>query len=82
MICSPDQEVHVKCRKSHSIGDATKRLDITDKSLYRWYAQAKVSPDQNDELAEVYRLKAELKRVTDERDILEEALLCKQVKER
>lgn len=61
----------------YSIADVAKRLGITTKSLYSWrdrYGvnaedhQAKASAD-----AELRRLKAELKRVTQERDILKEA---------
>lgn len=63
--------------EGHSIAEVAKRLGITTKSLYSWrdrYGenaqeyQAKQSSD-----AEIRRLKAELKRVTQERDILKEA---------
>ncbi len=61
----------------YSIADVAKRLGVTTKSLYSWkdrYGvnaeeyQAKQSSD-----AEIRKLKAELKRVTQERDILKEA---------
>ncbi len=68
-----DEAVRQVIEKGYSVGDVAKRLGITDKSLYNWVAKAKVSPDKNDELAEIKRLKAELKRVTEERDILKEA---------
>jgi transposase len=61
----------------HSIADVAKRLGITTKSLYNWRdrygenAQAyQESQSSNEELR---KLKAELKRVTEERNILKEA---------
>ena len=61
----------------YSIADVAKRLGITTKSLYNWR-------DRYGERAEAYqakqssgdelrRLKAELKRITEERNILKEA---------
>jgi len=61
----------------HSIADVAKRLGITTKSLYSWRdrygknAQAYQEKQSSNE--ENRRLKAELKRVTEERDILKEA---------
>ena len=61
----------------YSIADGAKRLGITTKSLYNWrdrYSenaeehQAKQSSDE-----ELRRLRAELERVTEERDVLKEA---------
>ena len=60
--------------RGHSIADVAQRLGITTHSLYAWRAKfgkldvvGRIEVDQN---AEVRRLKAELKRVTEERDIL------------
>lgn len=64
-------------QEGHSIASVAQRLGITTKSLYNWKAkfgdnsvgyQAKKSTDD-----ELRRLKADLKRVTQERDILKEA---------
>jgi transposase len=64
-------------REGHSIRSVAQRLGITTKSLYNWRAkfgdsskdyQVKKSADD-----EVRRLKSELKRVTQERNILKEA---------
>lgn len=61
----------------HSIPDVAKRLGITPKSLYDWKAQYGDRSGQyqktkaSDE--EIRRLKAEVKRLTMERDILKEA---------
>ena len=63
--------------RGHSIADVAQRLGITTHSLYAWRAKfgkldvvGRTEVDQN---AEVRRLKAELKRVTEERDILKKA---------
>lgn len=61
----------------YSISDVAKRLGITTKSLYNWrdrYSESaeayQAKQSSNEELR---KLKAELKRVTEERDILKEA---------
>jgi len=63
--------------QGHSIADVAKRLGITTKSLYAWRdrygANATVYQAKQSQAEEVKRLKAELKRVTEERDILKEA---------
>lgn len=63
--------------QGHSIGDVAKRLGVTPKSLHDWKARygersgqwqkSKTSED------EIRALKAEVKRLTMERDILKEA---------
>ena len=61
----------------HSIADVAKRLGITTKSLYGWRDRygdnAKAYQEKQSSTDELRRLKAELKRVTEERDILKEA---------
>jgi transposase len=61
----------------YSIADVAKRLGITTKSLYNWRdrygenaAQYQAKQSTHDELR---KLKADLRRVTEERDILKEA---------
>ncbi len=60
--------------QGHSVAGAARRLGATPDSLYAWIK--KYGPDAdahaaaNEEQAEIKRLKKELKRVTDERDIL------------
>ena len=61
----------------YSIADVAKRLGITTKSLYNWWdrygenaEQYQAKQSSNEELR---GLKAELKRVTEEHDILKEA---------
>ncbi len=60
--------------RGHSVVDVAQRLGITTHSPYAWKAKFG-KPDvvrkaELDQSAEVRRLKAELKRVTEERDIL------------
>lgn len=63
--------------RGHSIASVATRLDITTHSLYAWVK--KYGPDssatktQPDAQSEIRRLQKELKRVTDERDILKKA---------
>jgi transposase len=64
-------------KEGHSIPDVAGRLGITTKSLYNWRARyGDSAPEYESNLAqegELKRLKAELKRFTQERDILKEA---------
>lgn len=63
--------------RGHSVADVASRLGMTTHSLYTWIK--KYGPDsadhqaRADEQAEIRRLKKELKRVTEERDILKKA---------
>ena len=64
--------------RGHGVVDVAKRLGMSDKSLYLWVRLAKdqrgVGNSENASLeAEVSRLKAELKRVNEGRDILKKA---------
>ena len=65
--------------RGHGVADVSKRLGISDKSLYLWVKQhgkqsTPAKQDNADALKiEVTRLKAELKRTAEERDILKKA---------
>lgn len=63
--------------RGHGVVDVAKRLGVSDKSLYGWLRQARKSelkPTGDAAVrAENVRLKAELKRTTEERDILKKA---------
>jgi transposase len=65
--------------KGHSVVDVAKRLSIGDQILYKWvkkfkYANEPVAIDDMKSMqAELNRLKAELRRTTEERDILKKA---------
>ena len=66
--------------RGHGVVDVAKRLGMSDKSLYLWVRLAKdgagPSTGETAQLkAEVSRLKAELKRANEERDILKKAAL-------
>lgn len=61
----------------HSVSSVSRRLDVTVDSLYAWVK--KYGPDaasyqaKNAEQAELQKLRKELKRVTEERDLLKKA---------
>lgn len=64
-------------QRGHKISDVARRLGTTSKSLTDWIKKYGVSDAEQQETnatdAELKKLKAELKRVTEERDILKEA---------
>ena len=63
--------------RGYSVADVARRLDVTTHSLYAWLK--KFGPDseahhaKTQSEAEIRRLQKELKRVTEERDILKKA---------
>ena len=63
--------------KGYSVADVSRRIDVSVHSLYAWVK--KYGPDaekheaNNEEQAELKRLRKELQRVTEERDILKKA---------
>jgi transposase len=63
--------------RGHSVAEVAVRLGVTAHSLYAWlkkYGPRSVEYQaDNDQAAEIRRLKAELKRVSEERDILKKA---------
>lgn len=64
--------------RGHGVLDVSKRLGVSDKSLYLWFKQRReqASPKSQDIVSlkqELIRMKAELKRTTEERDILKKA---------
>ncbi len=64
-------------KKGYSVAEVVTRLGTTTHSLYAWlkrYDQAKSkATEDKDSTAELARLKKELQRVTEERDILKKA---------
>ena len=71
-----DAVAQVKDR-GYSVADVAGRLGVSTKSMYDWIkCYSKPESDQREEAqqaAEVRRLKTELARVTEERDILKKA---------
>ena len=63
--------------RGHSAADVATRLGVSTYSLYQWVKRYSVPEAARaaaqDQLAEIRRLKSELKRVTEERDILKKA---------
>ena len=65
--------------RGHGVVEVAKRLGISDKSLYVWLKQSQQrsqGPAKDDVIAlknEISKMKAELKRTTEERDILKKA---------
>ena len=63
--------------RGHSVADVAIRLGATTHSLYAWLKKYGHGPQHaahlDDQQGEIRRLKAELKRVTEERDILKKA---------
>ena len=62
--------------KGHSVKSVAERLGISTKSLYDWVKRYGDVPDTSDssaEQGEIKRLKAELRRVTEERNIFKKA---------
>ena len=57
--------------RGHSVTSVAQRIGVSSKSLYDWVKQFGGAPDKSrEDAAEIKRLKAELRRVTEERDIL------------
>ena len=63
--------------RGHSAADVAARLGVSTYSLYQWIKRYSLPEAERlavqDQQAEMRRLKAELKRVTEERDILKKA---------
>jgi transposase len=63
--------------RGYSVSSVASRLGVTTKSLYEWINRYGKSDSQHNQLTaqqqEIRALKADLRRVTDERDILKKA---------
>jgi len=63
--------------RGHKVADVSARLGVSQHSLYQWIKAHRMPAAQRQEQGsqadELRRLKAELKRVTEERDILKKA---------
>lgn len=71
-----EEAVKQVVERGYSVAEVAERLGICTKTLYHWKASMYGSPQQiksSDDQTEIARLKAELMRVTEERDILKKA---------
>ena len=62
--------------RGYSTADVSRRLGVSCHSLYAWvkrYSKSTNNPTGEDQSTEIRRLKLELTRVTEERDILKKA---------
>jgi transposase len=61
--------------RGYSVAEVSKRLGVSAHSLYEWKRKfaATQGPGEDDKDVEIRRLKRELVRVTEERDILKKA---------
>ncbi|QEL64522.1 transposase [Oryzomicrobium terrae] len=63
--------------RGHPVVEVASRIGVSQHSLYAWLKQyslpAEAPQEQQSQSAEIRHLKAELKRVTEERDILKQA---------
>ncbi len=63
--------------RGFGVADVSKRLGVSSHSLYAWINKYSLPTEQrlaqDDQAAKVKRLEAELRRVTEERDILKKA---------
>jgi len=74
-----DEAVRQIVDRGYSVADVSERLGVSSHSLYKWVKAVK--PDKTEEQAaaliearsEVLRLRAQLKRTEEERDILKKA---------
>jgi transposase len=60
--------------RGYPVAEVSKRLGVSQHSLYAWKRKfSKPSGPDSDQAVEIHRLKKELARVTEERDILKKA---------
>ena len=59
--------------RGYPVAEVSKRLGVSQHSLYAWKRKFSQPPGGDDRDAEIRRLKRELARVTEERDILKKA---------
>ncbi len=72
-----DEAVRQVLDRSYSVKEVSERLGVSTHSLYKWIKEARPAKAEADDLAasnlEIQKLKAELRRVEEERDILKKA---------
>ncbi len=68
--------VHQITVRGYPVKEVSQRLGVSTHSLYSWikkYSDSSEAADKDEHSAEIRRLKRELARVTEERDILKKA---------
>lgn len=68
--------VHQVVDRGYPVAEVSQRLGVSTHSLYNWVKLLSKRPDRSaddEQAAEIRRLKRELTRVTEERDILKKA---------
>lgn len=68
--------VHQVVDRGYPVAEVSQRLGVSTHSLYNWVKLLSKQPDRSaddEQAAEIRRLKRELTRVTEERDILKKA---------
>ena len=74
-----EEAVRQVLERGYSVADISKRLGVSNHSLYKWVNTVKLSgsEEQAEELAlakrEILKLRAEMRRLEEERDILKKA---------
>lgn len=72
-----EEAVRQVLQRGYSVADVAERVGVSANSLYKWVRAAKAAEPASDELAktklENQKLKAELRRIQEERDILKKA---------
>ena len=71
-----NEAVKQTTERGYSVTEVSERLGICTKTLYHWRSQLSEKPKpskSSDEMFRIAKLEAELKRVTEERDILKKA---------
>jgi len=74
-----DEAVRQVLERGHPVSEVAERLGVSSHSLYKWVRDVRPSKDEkrSDELLEskkeVLKLRSELRRVQEERDILKKA---------
>lgn len=74
-----DEAVRQVLERGYTVAEVSKRLGVSAHSLYKWVKAVK--PDKSDEQAaelveaksEILRLRAQMRRIEEERDILKKA---------
>jgi|TARA_Y100000589_G_scaffold167525_2_gene159416 transposase len=74
-----DEAVRQVLERGYTVAEVSKRLGVSAHSLYKWVKAVK--PDRSDEQAaelveaksEILRLRAQMRRIEEERDILKKA---------